>query len=88
MKEAGTGRFGFVDAIGERRGRLGGRLGGGRFAENTEGERPRRQGRRIVMGGESGEDVLSRIGVWGEGGQEVERRHWHAAIGLVLNSWR
>lgn len=88
LEEAGTGRSGFVDAIHERMGRLGRRLGGGCFAENAVGECPGRQGRRIVVGGEFGEDVLGRIGVWAGGGQEVERRHWHAAIEMILNSWR
>lgn len=88
LEEAGTGRFGFIDAIGKRRGLLGGRLGEGCFTEYTERKRPGRLGRGVVVGGESGEDVLGRIGVWAGGGQEVERRHWHAAIGLVLNSWQ
>lgn len=88
LQEAGTGRFDFVDAIRKRRGLLGGRLGGGCFAEKTVGERPGRQGRGVVVGVESGDDVLGRIGVGARGGEEVERRHWHAAIDLVLNSWR
>ncbi len=82
LEEAGTGRFGFVDASCERR------LSGGGFAENTVGEYPRRQGRRIVVGGEFGDDVLGRAGVGAGGGQEVERRHWHAAMIVVLSSWR
>lgn len=86
LKEAGTGRFDFVDAIRERRGLLGGRLGGGRFAEQTVGECPGRQGRGVVVGVESGDDVLGRIGVWAGSGEEVERRHWHASIELILNS--
>ena len=85
LEEAGTGRFDFVDAIREL---LGGRLGGRRFAEKTMGECPGRQGRGVVVGGESGDDVLGRIGVGPGGGQEIERRHRHAAIELVLNSWR
>lgn len=88
LEEAGTGRFGFVDAVRERRGLLGGRLGGGRFAEQAVGERPGRQGRRVIVGGESGDDVLGRIGVGVGAGQEVERRHWHAAIDMVLSSLR
>lgn len=80
LEEAGTGRFGSVDAIRERRGLLGGRLGRGRFAEQAVGERPGRQGRRIVAEGESGDDVLGRIGLRVGAGQEVERRYGHAAI--------
>ena len=49
LEEAGTGRFGFVGAIRERGGRLGGSLGGGRFAENAVVECPGRQGGGIVM---------------------------------------
>ena len=82
LEEAGTGGFSFVDASCERR------LSGGRFAENAVGEYPGRQGRRIVVGGEFGDDVLGRTGVGAGGGQEVERRHWHAAMEMVLNSWR
>lgn len=78
LEEAGAWRFGFIDAICER---------SGRFAKNAVGECPTRQGREIVVGVEFGEDVLCRIGVWAGGGQEVERRHWHAAIELVLSSW-
>lgn len=68
LEKAGTGRFGFVHAIRERRERLGGGLGEGRLAENAVGECPGRQGREIVVGGEFGEDVLGRIGVWAGGG--------------------
>ena len=88
LEEAGTGRLGFVDAIRERRGRLDGRLGRGCFAENAVRECPGKQGREIIVGGEFGEDVLGRTGIWAGGGQEVERRHWHAARELVLNSSR
>ena len=79
LEEAGTRGFGLVDTIRESRGRLGGRLGRGGLAEDAVEERPRRQWRRIVTGGEFGEDVLGRIRVWTGGGQEVDRRHWHAA---------
>ena len=88
LQETRTRGFDFVDAIRERRGLLGGGLGGGCFAEKTMGECPGRQGRGVVVGVEAGDDVLGRIGVWAGGGEEVERRHWHASIELVLNSWR
>ena len=88
LEEAGSGRFGFVDAIRESRGRSGGRLGGGCFAESAVGECPGRQERGIVAGGQFGENVLGRIRVWTRGGQEVERRHWHAAIDMALNPWQ
>ncbi len=68
LEEAGTRRFCFVDAIRERRGRLGGSLGGGCFAENAMVECPRRQRGRIELGGESGEDVLGRTGFCTGGG--------------------
>ena len=29
---------------------------------------------------------MGRIGVWARGGQEVKRRHWHAASESVFNS--
>lgn len=80
LEEAGTWGFGFVDAICERKGRLGVRLSRGCFTENAVGECPGRQRSGIVVGSEFGEDVLGRIGVWVGGGQKVERRHWHAAI--------
>ena len=42
LKEAGAGRFGFVNAICEGRGRLNRRLGRRRFTKEAVRERPRR----------------------------------------------